>query len=198
MTKTTTTRRAPARPSAAAETPLPLNTILAGDCIDRMLALPEGSVDLIFADPPYNLQLRGDLHRPDNSKVDAVDDHWDQFGSFAAYDRFTRDWLAAARRLLKPQRRDLGDRQLSQHLPRGRRVAEPGLLAAERRGVAQVEPDAEFPRQAPDQRARDADLGVQGRGREIHLQLRGAEVAERRHPDALRLGAADLHRAASG
>ncbi len=81
---------------------LPLNTILAGDCIEVMNGLPEGSVDLIFADPPYNLQLRGDLHRPDNSLVDAVDDAWDQFGSFAAYDRFTRDWLAAARRLLKP------------------------------------------------------------------------------------------------
>lgn len=81
---------------------LPRNQILAGDCIEVMNSLPEGSVDLIFADPPYNLQLRGDLHRPDNSKVDAVDDHWDQFDSFAAYDRFTRDWLAAARRLLKP------------------------------------------------------------------------------------------------
>lgn len=81
---------------------LPLNQILDGDCIDVMNSLPAGSVDLIFADPPYNLQLRGDLHRPDNSKVDAVDDHWDQFSSFAAYDRFTRDWLKAARRLLKP------------------------------------------------------------------------------------------------
>ena len=81
---------------------LPLNQILPGDCIEVMRSLPEASVDLIFADPPYNLQLRGDLHRPDNSRVDAVDDHWDQFGSFEAYDRFTRDWLAAARRLLKP------------------------------------------------------------------------------------------------
>ena len=81
---------------------LPLNTILDGDCIERMRALPEVSVDLIFADPPYNLQLRGDLHRPDNSKVDAVDDAWDQFGSFGAYDRFTHEWLAAARRILKP------------------------------------------------------------------------------------------------
>ncbi|WP_425073228.1 site-specific DNA-methyltransferase [Sagittula sp. S175] len=81
---------------------LPINTILSGDCINVMNSLPEGSVDLIFADPPYNLQLKGDLHRPDNSKVDAVDDHWDQFNSFAAYDSFTRDWLKAARRLLKP------------------------------------------------------------------------------------------------
>ncbi|MEC8292569.1 MAG: site-specific DNA-methyltransferase [Pseudomonadota bacterium] len=81
---------------------LPLNTILEGDCIEMMNSLPEASVDLIFADPPYNLQLKGDLHRPDNSKVDAVDDHWDQFSSFAAYDKFTKDWLAAARRILKP------------------------------------------------------------------------------------------------
>ena len=83
-------------------TALPLNTILRGDCVDQMARLPEGSVDLIFADPPYNLQLKGTLHRPDNSRVDAVDDAWDAFDSFAAYDRFTQDWLRAARRLLKP------------------------------------------------------------------------------------------------
>lgn len=81
---------------------LPLNTILDGDCIEAMNSLPAESIDLIFADPPYNLQLRGDLNRPDNSKVDAVDDHWDQFSSFAAYDKFTSEWLKAARRLLKP------------------------------------------------------------------------------------------------
>ncbi len=88
--------------SRPAEGTLPLNRILDGDCIEVMRSLPEASVDLIFADPPYNLQLKADLHRPDNSKVDAVDDHWDQFSSFAAYDRFTADWLEAARRLLKP------------------------------------------------------------------------------------------------
>jgi len=81
---------------------LPLNTIIDGDCIAVMQSLPEASVDLIFADPPYNLQLRGDLHRPDNSLVDAVDNAWDQFASFETYDHFTRQWLAAARRLLKP------------------------------------------------------------------------------------------------
>ena len=81
---------------------LPLDSILDGDCIERMQSLPEASVDLIFADPPYNLQLKGELHRPDNSKVDAVDDEWDQFDSLAIYDRFTRKWLAAAKRLLKP------------------------------------------------------------------------------------------------
>jgi len=80
----------------------PRDRILQGDCVDAMSSLPEGSVDLVFADPPYNLQLRGDLHRPDNSRVDAVDDAWDSFASFDAYDRFTRTWLAAARRVLKP------------------------------------------------------------------------------------------------
>jgi modification methylase len=84
------------------KTDLPTDAILAGDCVDVMRGLPEGSVDLIFADPPYNLQLKGELHRPDNSRVDAVDDSWDRFASFAAYDAFTREWLAAARRLLKP------------------------------------------------------------------------------------------------
>ena len=81
---------------------LPLNTIISGDCIAEMNNLPSNSIDLIFADPPYNLQLKGDLHRPDNSRVDAVDDAWDQFSSFAAYDRFTNEWLKAARRILKP------------------------------------------------------------------------------------------------
>jgi len=80
---------------------LKLDLVIEGDCIARMNALPEGCADLIFADPPYNLQLKGDLHRPDQSKVDAVDDHWDQFDSFADYDRFTKEWLTAARRVLK-------------------------------------------------------------------------------------------------
>lgn len=80
---------------------LPLDKILKGDCIKLMNALPEKSVDVIFADPPYNLQLQGDLHRPDNSKVDAVTDDWDQFDSFKAYDDFTKDWLKAAQRILK-------------------------------------------------------------------------------------------------
>ena len=81
---------------------LPLDQILVGDCIALMNALPEASVDLVFADPPYNLQLGGDLVRPDNSHVDAVDNDWDKFDSFAAYDQFTREWLKAARRVLKP------------------------------------------------------------------------------------------------
>ncbi len=92
------TTRSKARETAR----LPLNQIIDGDCIEVMNRLPEGSIDLIFADPPYNLQLKGELHRPDNSRVDAVNDAWDRFASFSAYDEFTRAWLAAARRLLKP------------------------------------------------------------------------------------------------
>src|ERR1700761_3575118 len=80
-----------------------LDRLHLGDCIDLMNSLPEGSVDMVFADPPYNLQLGGDLLRPDNSKVDAVDDDWDKFANFERYDSFTRAWLAAARRLLKPE-----------------------------------------------------------------------------------------------
>ena len=80
---------------------LPLDKILQGDCIALMNALPAGSVDMVFADPPYNLQLGGELLRPDNSRVDGVDEDWDRFSDFAAYDSFTREWLAAARRVLK-------------------------------------------------------------------------------------------------
>src|SRR2546421_10737403 len=78
------------------------HSIVVGDCVAEMARLPAASVDLIFADPPYNLQLQGDLKRPDDSKVDAVDDDWDKFSSFSAYDDFTRAWLMAARRVMKP------------------------------------------------------------------------------------------------
>src|SRR3954453_7315921 len=76
--------------------------IVVGDCVAEMARLEPGSIDLVFADPPYNLQLQGDLKRPDDSKVDAVDDDWDKFASFSAYDDFTRAWLIAARRVMKP------------------------------------------------------------------------------------------------
>ncbi len=80
---------------------LPIGQIVLGDCVERMNALPAGSIDLIFADPPYNLQLRGALFRPDNSEVDGVDEAWDKFADFKLYDAFTRAWMTAARRLLK-------------------------------------------------------------------------------------------------
>ncbi len=85
----------------AADTALQ-GAVLEGDCLDEMALLPAGSVDLVFADPPYNLQLSGELHRPDNSRVDGVEEDWDKFAGFAEYDRFTRDWLGACHRLLKP------------------------------------------------------------------------------------------------
>ncbi len=79
-----------------------LDTILEGDCIDQMRSLPDASIDLVFADPPYNLQLGGDLSRPDNSRVNGVEEEWDQFDSFRAYDEFTRNWLSEVQRVLKP------------------------------------------------------------------------------------------------
>jgi len=89
------------RPAKAAKRELPLDTILEGDCIAEMARMPDKSVDMIFADPPYNLQLGGDLFRPEGGRVDAVDDAWDKFESLATYDNFTRDWLEQARRVLK-------------------------------------------------------------------------------------------------
>ncbi|MPT48301.1 MAG: site-specific DNA-methyltransferase [Sphingobium sp.] len=89
-----------------AVTPLPVaveaDRLIQGECIAEMRKLPDACIDMIFADPPYNLQLGGDLARPDGSHVNAVTDDWDKFSSFAAYDAFTRDWLAEARRILKP------------------------------------------------------------------------------------------------
>ncbi len=80
---------------------LPLDQVIHGDCLAVLPTLPERSVDLVFADPPYNLQLRQELWRPNMTRVDAVRDEWDQFGDFAAYDRFTRAWLKECRRVLK-------------------------------------------------------------------------------------------------
>ncbi|QEX20891.1 methyltransferase [Hypericibacter adhaerens] len=111
MTKTgrTVKRRAGENDAAEAEpTPVhqdakpPFDRIVEGDSIRVMASLPPESVDMIFADPPYNLQLQGDLHRPNHSKVDGVEEAWDKFADFASYDRFTADWLKAARRILKP------------------------------------------------------------------------------------------------
>lgn len=82
---------------------LPLDEVILGDCLSALERLPPASVDMVFADPPYNLQLgAGTLLRPNQSTVDAVDDDWDQFASFEAYDTFTRAWLSACRRVMKP------------------------------------------------------------------------------------------------
>ncbi len=104
VTRTETSRaRHPAVPSAVPSKPVPpFNQILIGDCIERLEHLPVDCVDLVFADPPYNLQLEGTLSRPDQSVVDGVDEAWDKFSSFSDYDSFTRAWLCAARRVMKP------------------------------------------------------------------------------------------------
>ena len=94
-----------AKPGKAKAPPvpgLPLGRIIQRDCVEAMAALPDGCIDMIFADPPYNLQLGGDLFRPEGGRVDAVDDDWDKFDTFEAYDAFTRAWLGEARRILKP------------------------------------------------------------------------------------------------
>ena len=88
-------RRAPA-------SSVPVNRVFQGECIAELRKLPRSSVDLVFADPPYNLQLDRTLLRPNDSVVDGVDDAWDKFASFADYDRFCREWLAECRRVLKP------------------------------------------------------------------------------------------------
>jgi len=90
--------------SKRSKPPVELETdrILEQDCVSAMASLPDACIDMIFADPPYNLQLGGDLFRPEGSMVDAVDDDWDKFDTFAAYDKFTRAWLKEARRILKP------------------------------------------------------------------------------------------------
>ncbi len=92
------------QPSLPITTPtgLPIDQVILGDCIEEMYKLPPESIDVIFADPPYNLQLAQELWRPNLTRVDAVDDDWDQFDSFEAYDQFTTAWLSAARRILKP------------------------------------------------------------------------------------------------
>jgi len=94
--------RAPRSIPAIEQASQPVSQILPGDCVAGLAKLPAASVDLVFADPPYNLQLQSDLKRPDDSRVDAVDDDWDKFSNFAAYDEFTRAWLTSCRRVMKP------------------------------------------------------------------------------------------------
>jgi modification methylase len=90
------------RKSEAQAVDLPLDRIIKGDCIAAMRALPDACVDMVFADPPYNLQLGGDLFRPEGGRVDAVDNDWDKFDSLSTYDAFSKAWLAEAKRILKP------------------------------------------------------------------------------------------------
>ncbi len=165
-----TKRAMPKRPAAAGKGGLPLDQILLGDCIEKLKALPSESVDLVFADPPYNLQLSTELLRPNNTRVDGVDDDWDKFSSFADYDTFCRAWLAECRRILKPDGA-LGHRLLSQRVSLRRHPSGLGLLDFERCRVAQGEPDAELPRPPSHQRARNTHLGRSRSEVALHVQL---------------------------
>ena len=124
-----------------------------------MMRLPPASIDLVFADPPYNLQLEGALSRPDQSVVDGVDDSWDKFADFAEYDAFTRDWLTAVRRLMKPSATIVVIGSYHNIFRVGRDPAGSGLLDPQRHRLAQGQPDAELPRPPVHQRPRDDDLG---------------------------------------
>src|SRR5258708_23025880 len=99
--------------------------IVVGDCVAEMAKLTAGSVDLVFADPPYNLQLQGDLKRPDDSRVDAVNDDWDKFSNFAAYEDFTRAWLTSCRRAMEPHATPLVSFSSPHHFPIRHRIPDP-------------------------------------------------------------------------
>ena len=124
-----------------------------------MAKLPAAVVDLVFADPPYNLQLQGDLKRPDDSKVDAVDDDWDKFASFAAYDDFTRAWLLACRRVMKPSATLWVIGSYHNIFRVGAILQDLGFWILNDVVWRKIQPDAEFPRPPLHQRARDDDLG---------------------------------------
>ena len=142
------------RPRYSSRTPqeLPLDSIIEDDCVAAMARLPDKSVDMIFADPPYNLQLGGDLFRPEGGRVDAVDDAWDKFDSLAVYDDFTRDWLAEARRILKDDGSIWVIGSYHNIFRVGALLQDAGYLDPQRHRLAQVEPDAQLPRHALHQR----------------------------------------------
>ena len=160
-----------------------------------MNGLPAGSVDLVFADPPYNLQLGRRAAAAGQQQGRCGRRRLGQVRRFRALRRLHPRLAEGGAPRAEARRHAVGDRQLSQHLPRRHGAAGPGLLAAERHRLAQVQPDAELQGQALHQRARDADLGgARPQGQALHLQLRSDEGAERGPADALRLAAAAVHR----
>ncbi len=147
-------RGAPSRAPRGVSKSTHQHRVVVGDCVAEMAKLPAASVDLVFADPPYNLQLASDLKRPDDSHVDAVTDDWDKFDSFATYDAFTKGWLNACRRVLKPAGTFWVIGSYHKHFPRRRHHARSWVLDPQRRDLAQDQSDAEFPRPPFHQRAR--------------------------------------------
>ena len=162
--------RTPGRVREAANAP-ERNVIMNGDCIEQIAALPDGCVDVVFADPPYNLQLAGELTRPNNSRVDGVDDDWDKFDDLHSYDEFTRAWLTEAHRAMSDNGTIWVIGSYHNIFRVGTILQDLGFWILNDRGVAQIKPDAEFSGPPVHQRPRNDDLGVQEPVLEIHLQL---------------------------
>ena len=142
-----------AKATANKPTPLVVDEILLGDCIEQLKTLPDESVDLVFADPPYNLQLERDLLRPNNnSRVDGVHQDWDKFDSFEAYDRFTRGWLGQCQRVLKPNGAIWVIGSYHNIFRLGGTAPGPRVLDPQRHHLAQDQSDAELSRHALYQR----------------------------------------------
>ena len=168
--------------------------IVVGDCVAEMAKLPADSVDLVFADPPYNLQLQRDLKRPDDSKVDAVDDDWDQFASFAAYDDFTRAWLAACKRVLKPSGTLWVIGSYHNIFRVGTILQDLGFWILNDVVWRKSNPMPNFRGRRFTNAHETHDLGDARARRALHLQLRGAQGRQRGHPGPLRLDPAAVHR----
>ncbi len=188
------------RPGASAAVPnstssVPLDGIIIGDCIELLRGLPPDSVDLVFADPPYNLQLEGNLSRPDQSRVDGVDDDWDKFGSFADYDRFTRDWLGAVRRVMKRDATIFVIGSYHNIFRVGTVLQDLGFWILNDIVWLKANPMPNFRgRRFTNAHETMIWASKEGRKQALHLQLRGAEGGQRRLPGAVRLVSAALHR----
>ena len=174
---------------------VPLDEILPGDCVQVMRMLPPASVDIVFADPPYNLQLRGELRRPDDSLVDGVDEDWDRFADFAAYDAFTREWLAECRRLLRKDGTLWVIGAYHNIFRIGAALQDLGFWVLNDVIWRKANPMPNFRGRRFTNAHETLIWAARGRESRHTLQLRGDEGAERRHPDAQRLVPAALHRA---
>ena len=175
--------------------PLPLDEVVVGDCIAALDRLPAESVDLVFADPPYNLQLEGALTRPDQSLVDAVDDDWDKFASFSDYDDFTRAWLLACRRVMKPSATLWVIGSYHNIFRVGATLQDLDFWILNDVVWRKANPMPNFRGRRFTNAHETLIWAAKGAERQgLHLPLRGAEGRQRRPPDALRLVHPALHR----
>ena len=176
--------------------PLPVNPqVLLGDCVAQMNALPDKCADLIFADPPYNMQLQGDLWRPNMTKVDAVNDPWDKFNSFAEYDAFTRAWLLAARRVLKDTGAIWCMGSYHSIYRVGTIMMDMGFWILNDMVCIKKNPTPQMKGTRFCNAHDTLDLGQEVRApAQIHVPLQGAEGGQRGQADAFGLAPADLQR----